>query len=79
MVSRGGCDREITPSPRGQDEIKKAWRKAALRLHPDRNPGDAQVCKPRGFNMVKDAYDILSDPEKRDFYDKHGEVSCSKS
>lgn len=53
-----------------QEEIKRSWRKAALRLHPDKNPGDAQA--EEKFKQVKEAYEVLSDPEKRQFYDQHG-------
>lgn len=53
------------------DELKKAYRKMALRLHPDRNLGmeeDATVL----FAKVQAAYDILSDPQERAYYDQYG-------
>ena len=53
-----------------QDDIKRAWRKAALRFHPDRNPDDPEA--ESKFKQVKDAFDVLSDPEKRATYDNHG-------
>ena len=44
-------------------EIKKAYRKAALRYHPDKNPGDSEA--EERFKLAAEAYSVLSDPEKR--------------
>ena len=53
-----------------QEEIKKAYRKMAMQHHPDRNPGDK--ASEDKFKNVQEAYDILSDDQKRQMYDKYG-------
>lgn len=52
------------------DEIKKAFRKMAMKYHPDKNPGD-KTCEEK-FKEVNEAYGILSDPEKKKMYDQFG-------
>lgn len=54
----------------GEEEIKKAYRKAALQHHPDRNPGDKLA--EEKFKEAAEAYAVLSDPEKRARYDRFG-------
>src|SRR5881296_3493289 len=51
-------------------EIKRAFRKLARRYHPDINPGDRQA--EERFKRITEAYEILSDPLKRQFYDVNG-------
>ena len=52
------------------DEIKKAYRQLALKNHPDKNPGDAEAEK--RFKEAAEAYEVLSDQEKRQRYDRYG-------
>ena len=54
------------------DEIKKAYRKLAMKYHPDRNQGDKAKEAEAQFKEVKEAYEMLSDPEKRAAYDQYG-------
>lgn len=60
-----GVARTATP-----DEIKKAYRKRALQFHPDRNPGDAEA--ESNFKEAAEAYEVLSDADKRARYDRFG-------
>ena len=57
----------------GAEELKKAYRKAALRYHPDRNPDDKAA--EEKFKDLSEAYQVLSDPEKRAQYDRFGHAA----
>jgi DnaJ family protein A protein 5 len=58
------------PSNANQDEIKKAYKKAALKWHPDRNHGQEEYATEM-FKEVSAAYNVLSDPHERKWYDDH--------
>ena len=54
-----------------EDEIKKAYKRMAIKYHPDRNPGDKAA--EEKFKEAAEAYDVLHDPQKRQVYDQFGE------
>ena len=58
------------PRDASEDQIKKAYRKLAMKYHPDRNPGDKTA--EAKFKEATEAYEILSTPEKRKLYDEGG-------
>ena len=60
------------PKNASDDELKKAYRKLAMKYHPDRNQGDAAKPAEEKFKEAKEAYEILSDAQKRAAYDQYG-------
>lgn len=65
-----GVSREVSVT-----ELKKAYRKKALEFHPDRNPDDPQ--SEEQFKLCAEAYAVLSDPNKRELYDRFGHAGLS--
>jgi len=59
------------------DEIKKAYRQKALQYHPDRNPGDKEA--EDNFKLAAEAYEVLSDPNKKSRYDAYGHAGIGSS
>ena len=67
-----GVSRNATP-----DEIKKAYRKQALKYHPDKNPGDKK--SEEHFKEAAEAYEVLSNDEKKSRYDRFGHAGMGNS
>lgn len=61
-----------------EDEIKKSYRKLAMKFHPDRNQGDDSKVAEEKFKEAKEAYECLSDPDKRRQYDQFGHVDPNR-
>src|SRR3954466_511208 len=66
---------EVTKSATG-DEIKRSYRKLAVKFHPDKNPGD-HTAEER-FKELGEAYDVLMDADKRAAYDRYGHAAFAQ-
>src|SRR5688572_23837629 len=60
------------PRDASDDDVKKAYRKLAMRYHPDRNGGSKEA--EERFKQITEAYDVLRDGNKRAVYDRYGEA-----
>ena len=68
------------PKNASEEEIKKAYRKLAMKHHPDRNQGDGENKGAEAkFKEAKEAYEMLSDPDKRAAYDQYGHAGTDGS
>jgi molecular chaperone DnaJ len=61
----------------GEDEIKKAYRRCAMKYHPDRNPDNKEA--EEKFKECSEAYEVLSDPQKKQLYDSYGHEGIKQS
>lgn len=71
---------EILGVPRTatEDDIRKGYRRQALRWHPDKNPNNKEAAEER-FKLVSEAYEVLSNKDKRNIYDRYGKEGLSAS
>ena len=72
MAKRDYYDILGVPKNATEDDIKKAYRKLAMKHHPDRNQGDEAKKSEEKFKEAKEAYEMLSDAQKRAAYDQYG-------
>ena len=67
-----GVAKDATP-----EQIKKAYRQKALKYHPDKNPGDSTA--EASFKEAAEAYEVLSNPEKKSRYDQYGHAGTGNN
>ena len=79
MAKRDYYDILGVPKNASDDDIKKAYRKLAMKHHPDRNQGDKTATAEDKFKEAKEAYEMLSDPQKKNAYDQFGHAGVDAS
>ncbi|KAG2302526.1 hypothetical protein Bca52824_031177 [Brassica carinata] len=67
----------VTPSA-SEDDLKKSYRRLAMKWHPDKNPSSKKEAEAK-FKQISEAYDVLSDPHRRQIYDQYGEDGLKSS
>ena len=72
-------NRLASPENASEAEIKKAYRRLAMKHHPDRNTGDKSAAAEQSFKEAKEAYEVLSDAQKRAAYDQFGHAGVDPS
>ena len=72
MAKRDYYETLGVPKNASEEEIKKSYRKQAMKHHPDRNQGDTAKAAEEKFKESKEAYEMLTDPQKRAAYDQYG-------
>lgn len=61
-----------------EDDLKKAYKRLAMKWHPDKNPINKKEAE-ANFKQISEAYDVLSDPQKRQIYDLYGEEALTSA
>jgi len=77
MAKRDYYDILGIPRNANTEEVKKAYRKNAIKFHPDKNPGDKAA--EEKFKEAAEAYEVLSNPEKKQRYDQYGHAANPSS
>uniref|UniRef100_A0ACD6AJD1 Uncharacterized protein n=2 Tax=Avena sativa TaxID=4498 RepID=A0ACD6AJD1_AVESA len=62
-----------------EEDLKKSYRRLAMKWHPDKNPGENKAEAEAKFKKISEAYEVLSDPQKRVMYDQYGEEGLKAS
>ncbi|CAM0911169.1 unnamed protein product [Alopecurus aequalis] len=62
-----------------EEDLKKSYRRLAMKWHPDKNPGENKAEAEAKFKKISEAYEVLSDPQKRAIYDQYGEEGLKAS
>ncbi|CAF2040641.1 unnamed protein product [Brassica napus] len=66
------------PPSASEDDLKKSYRRLAMKWHPDKNPSSKKEAEAK-FKQISEAYDVLSDPQRRQIYDQYGEDGLKSS